>query len=141
MKITKCSSIDDIIEYGKGLSISHDKLHLKGKITDPEGNSIIVNYSSLVDKYMNSLKPYIVDVTLNEEEYLKYRYQPKALSLDLYNTTELWSLILKINNISSISEFNLKTLKLFTKDIFRILNEILILEDDNIKTNKNENGI
>lgn len=141
MKITKCSSIEDMIEYGKMLEISHDKLHLKHKIIGSDGNPIIVNYSQLIDKYLDNLTPYIEEVTLSEEEYLKYKFQPKTLSLDIYNTTELWSLILKINNILSVSQFDIKTLKLFTMDIFRVLNEILILEEDNIKTNKNENGI
>ena len=141
MKITKCSSIDDMIDYGKTLTISHDKLYLKNKIIDSEGNTTIFNYSSLLDKYIDNLKPYIVDITLTDEEYKKYMYQPKTLSFELYNTTELWSIILKINNILSISEFNLKKLKLFTMDIFKVINEILILEEENIKTNKNENSI
>lgn len=141
MKITKCSTIDDIIKYGNSLPISHDKIHLKSSLKDTMGNNVIVNYSSFVNKYIDFLQPIIVEVTLTDNEYEKYKFQPKFLSFDMYGTTELWSSILLLNNLSSATEFTKKKIKLFTKDIFTFLNEILILEDDNIKDNKKENNI
>ena len=73
--------------------------------------------------------------------YEKYKFKPKSLSMDLYGTTELWSAILRINDIISISEFSLKKIRLFTTDILSVLNEVLILEEGNIKENKSNNSI
>jgi len=36
----------------------------------------------------------------------KYKYKPDFLSLELYNTTKLWELLLFVNNCYSIEEFN-----------------------------------
>lgn len=141
MKITKCSTIEEIIKYGNSLPISHDKIHLKSSLIDGTGKQIIVNYSSFINKYIDFLQSIIVEINLSDEEFEKYKFQPKLLSFELYGTTELWSSILTLNNLSSATEFTKKKVKLFTKDIFRFLNEILILEDENIKENKKENNI
>jgi len=141
LTLASCNTIDQLIEYGKKLDISHDKLHIKQSIKDPNGNIIIINYSSLIDKYYYFLEKIIKTVTLSDAEYQTYKFQPKMLSYKMYGTTELWSAILRINNLTSASEFKLKTLKLFTLDIFDMLNEILILEEDALKQNRMENGL
>jgi hypothetical protein len=139
--ITKCNTIQDLIDYGKSLDISHDKLHFKAKIENTDGSVTIINYTSILDKYMDYLLPVTKVVTLNDQEYAKYKFQPKLLSFEMYGTTELWSLILRINNLTSAAQFTLKTLKLFTTDVFEILNEIIILEGDEINKNRTENGL
>lgn len=133
----RTSTIPDLIEYGKELAISHSTLHLKSSFTEG-GDTIIINYTSILDNYMPVLEQYIEDMELTDAEYQKYRFQPKLLSLDLYGTLELWSAILRINNITSITQFTLTNLKVFTENIFDVINEILILEEGAIKKNKDD---
>jgi len=139
--IYECNTLEDLILYGKSLDISHDKLHFKASFLDNSNNIIIFNYSSLIQKYKYFLEKYIRTIEFNDVEYEKYRFKPKSLSVDLYGTTELWSAILRINNVLSINEFSLKKIKLFTTEILSALNEILILEEKNIKENRSNNSI
>lgn len=132
--ITRASSIQDLIEIGYRMPISHGKLHFHTASIE-NNDKIIINYQSIVDRYADYLNKIIVDYTFTDEEYLKYRFQPKLLSQDMYNTIELWSLILRINNIVSVIGFDKQKIKLFTEDIFDVLNEILIMESDDIRDN------
>lgn len=132
---TQASTIQRLVDYGNGLDISHGKLHTKATFTDSSGDKIIINYMSILDKYRDLINLHTTRVNFTEAEQMKYRYQPKRLSMDLYQTPELWSSILQINNIISTAEFTPKSLLVFTPDIFDVLNEILILEDTYIKEN------
>lgn len=137
-EIMKCSTISEIIKYGQNLELSHEKLHLKASFNKTNKTKLIFNFTSLLDKYYEYLKKYFVEVTFTEDEYLKYRFQPKTLSMDLYETPELWSTILRINNIVSISEFDKRKIIVLKENVFDLLNEILIMEDDAMKNNKEE---
>lgn len=74
------------------------------------GEKIIVQFNSFLNKYMPEFKSTLVSVNLNEAERLKYRFNPKLLSFDLYGTTELWFMILEVNEIQRIIDFDLKTI-------------------------------
>lgn len=133
------STITEIISFGESLDFSHAKLHLKAKFTaDSDSHTVILNYESLLDKYTDLINKHVTSVTLSDADYAKYKYQPKLLCYDTYGTTELWSSILRINNIMSASQFTLQTLKMFTSDIFDVINEIFILEEDTIRDNNAE---
>ena len=77
---------------------------------------------------MPELKEIKIKVTLDENEYSKYRFNPKLLSYDIYGTTELWFLILEANELHSISQFDIKTIYLFSTDIVEKMTRILNLE-------------
>lgn len=136
---TRTSNITDIIKFGNSLDISHSKFHQKTSFVDDNANKIIMNYNSFINTYYDLMLKNTQVMTLNDQEYNMYRFQPKRLSLELYDTTELWSCLMMVNHITSITEFDLKEPIVFEQDtIFDILNEILILEDSNIKKNKEE---
>ena len=99
---------------------------------------IIVDFNNLIIKYMPELKDSKVKVTLSNEEYAKYKYNPKLLSYDLYGTTELWFLILEANELHSITQFDSKTIYLFRTDIIEKLGRILNLEIDIKNYNEEE---
>lgn len=132
------ATIESLIEAGKALDISHDKLHSKAFFIDNNKNRIITNYTSLLDKYSDHIAKFIVTVELTDLEFEKYRFQPKLLCYDYYGTTELWSHILRINNLTSVTQFTKQKIKMFTEDIFDIINEIFILEEDTITKNRLE---
>ena len=57
--------------------------------------------------YFQDLKDISVDVKLSDNEVLKYRYRPKMLSYDLYGNTELYYIILRLNDLYNIKDFPL----------------------------------
>lgn len=132
------SNMENLIKAGKNLDISHEKLHLKAFFIDKEKKKIIINYTSLIDKYQDFMSKIIIDYEMTDEEFIKYKFQPKRFCMDMYGTTELWSTLLRINNMVSAIQFTNKKIKAFTQDIFDVLNEILILEDDRLKRNRIE---
>lgn len=130
------ATIEKTVKAYNDLDFNHDKLHYKASFLDPAGKKIIINYSSLIDKYYDYLRKIIVDIELTDQEMIKYRFQPKRLSFDYYGTTELWSAILRINNMTTITQFDRKKIKMFTQDIFDFINEILILEENELMENR-----
>jgi hypothetical protein len=56
----------------------------------------------------------INDVSMSETEYLKYRYRPRLLANDIYKDPNLDFVILYINGICNMKEFDIpnKTLSL-----------------------------
>lgn len=133
--LNSVNRLSEFASYANKLDISHAKLHLKSKLKFNNDNTVIVNSESLPNKYWDFIMAQTHKVTLSDQEYVTYRYQPKMYCYDTYGTTELWSLLLKINNMTCAAEFNTKTFLGFYDDIFAVINEILILEDTNIAIN------
>lgn len=138
--ISNYTTIQSLSEYEDQLNISYNKLFLKS-LVESENNVLIVNSTSLANKYYDYIINNVVHLTLSDKEYMKYRYQPKMFCNDIYGTTELWGLLLKINNFNSIVNFNSKHIKVFGNNIFAVLNEILINEKENILKNNESVGI
>ena len=134
------STIPQLIAYEKTLDISHNGMHFKSNFTS-NNNNVIINFSSVCDKYFDYVSKYSPLVTLSDREFIDYRFQPKKLSLHLYDTVELWSLMLKLNNMDSVLQFNKQTLYLPLRQIFEVLNEIIILEKNEISVNKKNTGL
>lgn len=135
-KLSDVTRLSESMGYYSKLDISHASTHLKTTINTNTGNNLIVNHTSIINKYYYIFLKYTYMVELSEEDYLIYRYNPKRFCYDRYGTTELWSLLLKINNIISVSEFNVRKLRVFDTDIDQVINEIMILESEEIQRNK-----
>ena len=138
--INNYTTIQSLSEYEDQLNISYNKLFLKS-LVNSEDNVLIVNSTSLANKYYDYIQNGIISLELTDKEYMQYRFQPKMFCNDIYGTTELWGLLLKINNFNSIAEFNRKKIKVFGNNIFNVLNEILINEKENILKNNESVGI
>lgn len=71
----------------------------------------------VLNDYFDELKEAAVEVKLSSAEYIKYRYRPKLLAYDVYNNTELAFLILMVNEMMNVKEFDLQsyTLKMIPK--------------------------
>lgn len=119
------------IETVEGDDISYRALHSIAYISDADtGDVITVPYMDLISKYSDFLDAIVVEMTLTDELYFRYRYRPKTLSNDLYGTTELWFTLLNLNGFRSIMEFQPKKLKYYDPDQFKIyINEIMVLEE------------
>lgn len=136
-----CVYISDFKEYSESLDISHDKLHLKARLSPNNNYNFIVNSTSIVTKYYSKILDNCRTITLTDAEMIKYKFHPKMFCYDNYGTTELWSLLLRVNNMISAMEFTKQKILVFDDTIFELLNDIMILEENNISFNKEYNGL
>ena len=85
-----------------------------------------------IDKYFKRLvdSAYLIAFT-NEEERAKYSGDPARLSYDRFGTTDLWYVILLLNNMGHPNEF-INLTKCYIPDINEI-EKIISEEENNIK--------
>ena len=126
MEYNKNNNLDDYIYEGELDEFNMSNL-LEHYTTS--SNDIISIYNKL-DKYMNIIKSGCVKIELTEEQYQRFRFRPKHLSFLLYKTTELWFLLLKVNNIVDIMDFDLRELYIFNSKNLSVINDIFIKEHD-----------
>lgn len=130
------STIQSIIDDGKELKITGNDLHFKHVVTNTKGEKYVVLMNALFEKYYSLMLDHSTLVELTDEEYHKYRYKPRVMSTDLYGTPELHFLLLRVNHLVSVTEFDLKVMRVFEQDIVGILNEIIIHENENYIDNE-----
>ena len=124
------TTIQNIIDHGKHLKINNSELSLKHVMNNSANEKFIINISNLFEKYYELLLDNTVIVVLTDEEYLKYRFKPKVLSYDLYGTMELHYMLLRLNHVYSVTNFDFKEVRVFNTNILSLLNEIMILENE-----------
>lgn len=130
---TGLSSMSEMIEYGKSLSISQDALAFPVKIQTSLYDNIIINYETMYSGYLEQLQEYLVEYTMSDQEYIKYKYQPKLFCYDKYGIMDVAYILLRVNQMSSTLEFTKKKIKIFNENFFDMLLEIQILEDEKYK--------
>jgi len=89
---------------------------------------VLLNESFILSKYRTELQQYLTKMELNDEQWIKYRYNPKVFAYDVYGTTEMWHMVLYANEIYSASQFNMKIVKYYDPSVFRIMTRALNLE-------------
>lgn len=115
--------------------VTFNTVFLKDVFNTPNGK-MIVNGSSVLDRYRNELSQYKTKLKLTSEEYRKYQYNPKVLSYDIYGTTEFWFLILHANELTSVAQFDMEQPYVYTGVIASIITSALNLEKDYIDYNE-----
>ena len=68
---------------------------------------------NIIDDYINELKDRSIEVRLSDEEKQKYLYNPKLLAYELYGSTTLYWIILRLNNMINAHEFNFDKSSIF----------------------------
>ena len=109
--------------------------------TEKIGNIVFVVKNALRD-YLPEIKEMCMRVALSVEEQRRYRYNRKILAFDLYNSTDLYFIILILNNMVDVKEFNhIDTLLLpLKKDLPEILTKINISEGMYISKYNNDHN-
>ena len=102
-------TLDQFADSKSSNDISYYSMSLLEK--DPSTN-IEYDVFNVISDYMNELKQMSHPVTVSETEYYTYRFKPKLLAKYLYGNTELYFIILWINDMWSVKDFNLRTIKL-----------------------------
>ena len=75
-----------------------------------DGMEFIVK--NTINDFIWEFKRYSKEIELTNEEVQKYRYNPKKLAFDLYGSTVVYYIILLMNDMCDIHQFNLKSKKL-----------------------------
>ena len=78
---------------------------------------------NVISDYLEELRSedYSLTVELTNAQLDKYMYKPKLLCHELYNNTEVHFIILAINDMYSVKQFNKKILKLPTVTMMETL--------------------
>ena len=132
-------TLSDFIREYSVEDLRVDAFHLK-EVFFQNGmkHKIVVNGDNIADKYSAELEENKKIVEFTTKEYYKYRYNPKLLSYDVYGTTELWFFILMANEIYTITEFDLRKVKMFDAAIISKLNRMLELDKEFLDINSME---
>jgi len=126
--------IKDLITLGKENSLNLELTNIFAKNTNCE--IIYPIHNILRDSYRQIILRYCSKLELDDEDMIRYKYNPKKLSYDIYGGVELWHLLLWINNMTSVSQFNRKNILVFNPAYIHILSRIIDLEEENLYKNK-----
>lgn len=124
-------TLSEFISHGiKMNALSYTKF----SFTELNGN-IRYPFKMVLNDYKYELKQLALKCTLSDDEYTKYRFNPKRLSYDIYNSTEYYYVILLLNDTCNIKDFDMKTLYMLKKeDLVTALSSIYNAEKVNILT-------
>lgn len=132
VKTSTTFTLDQFANSKSSNDVSYYSMSLLEK--DPQ-NNIEYDVFNVVSDYMNELKAMAKEVTLTESEYYTYRFKPKLLAHYLYGNGELYFIILWLNDMWSVKDFNLKTIKLISnKELSEALSSINASERSFIKS-------
>lgn len=125
-------TLDDFVRSKPSNKMSYHNLCLHE--LDPKHN-IEYDVFNVVSDYLPELKKMSQSVSLTDKEYYTYRFRPKLLANYLYGNGELYYIILWLNDIWSVKDFNFKKLKLISKtDLSEALSSINSSERDFINS-------
>lgn len=133
---TKTYTVDDFIKCSNN-SLCYDAISLY----DKDGDILSISYN-LINDYLPLIKEKAVTVVLDDNEYNKYLYKPKLLAYDVYKNTELYYVLLLLNNVCSVKEFDFKKLNMLKiDDMQTILSSIANSESKTIYENRVKCGM
>lgn len=131
------TTITGYITQGKLLKVSESAMSFKEVIDD----EIVVQYHNIMTKYVDILRPYIMEFEMTDEELQRYKHQPALYCYEAYGTPELASSLMYINNMVSRADFKKKKIKTFTTNIMDIIKELMSLNERDLKNNRANAGL
>lgn len=130
----KTYTIEQFISFKDNSSISYNNLSFREKY-----DNISYPVKNIIDDYFDELMELTQDVTLNDEEFIRYRYRPRLLANDIYENPDLDFIILAINNICNMKEFDSRTIKLIkVNDLEEFLTDIFNANKNDIDVYNSE---
>lgn len=103
--------ISDFIESGKTVTYTYNNFSFIETM-----NNMKYPVYNIINDYLYELKKASINVELNDEEQYKYFYRPKLLANDIYGNPELYFVILAINGMANMKEFNKQVIKMIKID-------------------------
>lgn len=103
-------TLDEWLEEDQEQTIRISTMHHKIIINDDD-LTCIVNFESILDRYMSIFEKYLTYVHLTDRQLHEYEFNPKKFSYRIYGTTEWWWMILQLNEMYSGTQFNQKRIR------------------------------
>lgn len=99
---------------------------------------------NVIYTYMDEMKKKRKIVSVTESERIKYAYKPKLLAYDVYGSTELFFILLALNGMCNMKQFDLIERKFFAltpQDCAQFMSDIYNAEGDYLKLNRTSLGV
>ena len=105
-----------------------------------ESGEVLFTIKNVVDDYIDELLELSTEVHLSDEERRKYEYRPWLLAYDVYGNSELYWIIMLLNDIPTPNEFeNIQILKMPKKAVLEeALSKIMESESTYLSRNRSE---
>ena len=141
-KVEETYTVEDFIELGKEIDdIQYSKFAILSKAAADVANPILYATHNIIYDYEEEFKKLALTIDMTDNEFTKYRMKPKLLAYDVYGSTEIFFVILYINGMCSIKDFDRKTIKLLKKDtMIELLEAIYNAEQNYLLTNRSSVG-
>lgn len=104
-------TIEDFISSGTEVTISYNNLSYLEVLQNSTSSPIY----NVINDYIDNLKDLSFKVELSDSQYNKYIYKPKLLCENIYGNGEIYFIILLLNNIADVKQFNRKIILLPSK--------------------------
>lgn len=131
------TTLEEMIKAGRAVGVTYDKFSYKETLSNGTEISIL----NIVNDYMSEIKPNAAIVKLTEEQFYKYRFKPKLLCHDIYGNPELYYIILLLNGIIDIKEFDFRVVKMLSvNDMTDLVSTIYNAEQSYIKQYNSKRG-
>ena len=111
------TTIEEFIQSGKNVSLTYKDF----SFLETMSNGTQVSVFNAINDYIEELRRASMIVQLNDEEYRKYVFKPKLLCHDIYGNPELYFIILLINDMIDVKEFNKKSFYMLSKEYMYLL--------------------
>lgn len=111
-KTTTTYTLNQFIQAGRMTTVSYNRFSYREAIS----NGTIVSILNVINDYIDEIKESAVNVELDTAQYRKYRMKPKLLCYDVYGNTEVYWVILLLNGMIDVKEFDMKVLKMLRVD-------------------------
>ena len=117
--VDKTSTIEEYINAGAGTPTItwYNYSVLQPKRSTDNKAEFQLEIDNIINDYLDILHDNEEKVELTQAEQLKYYYNPELLAFDIYGTTELDFVILKMNGMVDPKEFDLPKIKLVKKSV------------------------
>lgn len=114
---------------------------LQSSIDEPNTFYAIDN---VIHRYIEDIKDQIKIVTVDDNYKLKYMYKPKVLSYDIYGATEMYFILMALNGIYNVKDFDLKDYKFKALDrdtMFSFASKVYNAEEETLLINRQYNNL
>lgn len=130
-----CYTLEDFIGFKGQNNMTYYNLSILSKSVSDD--SIMYSKDNIIYKYLDILKGKCKTVVLSDNEFYKFKYKPKQLAYRLYGSSELYFILMAVNGICDIKDFNKKKIKALTPiDLNNLLKSIYSAEVDYIELNR-----
>ena len=132
-------TLEDFIGFKSQVNMTYYNFSILSKSILEDG--IVYSKDNVIYNYLDILKGKCKTLKLSDSEYFKYRFKPKLLAYDVYGSTELFFVIMAVNGICDVKDFNMKKFRMLTpKDLNSLLSQIYSAEIKYIEYNRQEIG-